>query len=116
MGSGAPNSIPTIDIGDFLSPTATEVQKQKVVDNVRHACTTYGFFHAVGHGVTVKEQQEMLDCTKKFFSLSEKEKMEVWVGKSMGKSLRGYEPSLIQVHHKGLLPDTKEVITTTHIP
>ncbi|CEJ81466.1 hypothetical protein VHEMI01588 [[Torrubiella] hemipterigena] len=108
MGSVGTDSIPTVDISAFISPTATEQEKQRVVDQVRHAATTYGFMHAVGHGVSVEEQKEMLNCTKKFFDLPMDQRMEVHVGKSMGKSLRGYEPSLIQVHHKGLLPDTKE--------
>ncbi|KAH0600353.1 hypothetical protein MHUMG1_01349 [Metarhizium humberi] len=108
MGSKTPDAIPTIDISDFISPTSTEAQKQAVVDNVRHACTTYGFFQAVGHGVTVDEQKEILDCTRRFFALPEEDRMEVCVSKSMGKSLRGYEPPLIQTHHKGLMPDIKE--------
>lgn len=109
MGSKTPDAIPTIDISEFISPTSTEAQKQAVVDNVRHACTTYGFFQAVGHGVTVDEQKEILDCTRRFFALPEEDRMEVCVSKSMGKSLRGYEPPLIQTHHKGLMPDIKEV-------
>jgi hypothetical protein len=35
--------------------------------------------------------------------------MDVWIGKCMGKSHRGYEPSGIQTHKEGLKPDTKEV-------
>ncbi|KXT00050.1 hypothetical protein AC578_4874 [Pseudocercospora eumusae] len=102
-----PVSIPTIDISPFLaddsSPAAAEV-----VASVRDACREYGFFYLMGHGVPEEKRQEVLECTRKFASLSEEEKMEVWVGKCMGKSFRGYEPPALQLHQEGLLPDTKE--------
>jgi hypothetical protein len=102
-------SIPTIDISAFTSPTASEQEKRAVVEAVRHACTTYGFFQLVGHGVSLEMQEGMLERTRRFFALPMEERMEVSVSKSMGRSFRGYEPPLIQTHHEGLLPDTKEV-------
>jgi isopenicillin N synthase-like dioxygenase len=109
MGSLPPDNIPTVNISAFLDPNASEQAKNEVVENVRDACTTYGFFHMTGHGVTDKMRQGMLECTKRFFDLPMDDRMEVCVQKSMGRSFRGYEPPLIQTHHEGLLPDTKEV-------
>ena len=103
------NRIPTIDISPYLSSNASQQSLDDVVEAVRHACTTYGFFYLVGHGVPVGEQERMLDCTRKFFELPLEERMELWIGNSMEKSNRGYEPSGIQTHQKGLLADTKEV-------
>lgn len=105
----APESIPTIDISAFTSPTASEQEKREVVEAVRHACATYGFFQLAGHGVPLAMQEGMLERTKRFFALPMEERMDVSVSKSMGRSFRGYEPPLIQTHHEGLLPDTKEV-------
>lgn len=51
----------------------------------------------------------MLDCARLFFNkLSYDERMELWIGKSMGKSNRGYEPSELQTHDNVLRADTKE--------
>ena len=102
-------AIPTIDIGPWLSADASQQAKDDVVKQVSLACSTYGFFNLVGHGIPVEAQKRAWEASKKFFDLPLDEKMEVSVDKSMGKAFRGYEPSLIQTHQEGLLPDTKEV-------
>lgn len=112
MAEAPPAYIPTVDIGAWLNPDSSEADKQHVVDQVHHAATTYGFFQIVEHGVTPETRQNILDLTKRFFALPIEERMSVSVSNSMGQSFRGYEPSLIQTHHKGLLPDTKEVFIT----
>ncbi|KAI1364067.1 hypothetical protein F5Y08DRAFT_353761 [Xylaria arbuscula] len=99
--------IPTVDISPFVNNAPAKALLD-VVKAMRHACTTYGFFYLVGHGITLEEQNRALDCAKLFFTLSEEEKMDVWLKKCLGKSHRGYEPPGIQTHQKGLLPDTKE--------
>ena len=103
------NTIPTIDISPWLNPNGSQRARDGVVQAVSQACSTYGFFNLIGHGVPVEAQQKIFECTKKFFDLPLEEKMEVSVDKSLGKSFRGYEPSKIQTHQDGLLPDTKEV-------
>ncbi|KAK7716321.1 hypothetical protein SLS64_003473 [Diaporthe eres] len=51
----------------------------------------------------------MLECARLFFNkLSYEERMELWIGKSMGKSNRGFEPSGLQTHDNELRADTKE--------
>ena len=69
MADAPAEKIPTIDIGSWLSADSSEADKQRTVDEVHHAATTYGFFQAVGHGVTWETRQQMLDLTKRFFSL-----------------------------------------------
>ena len=105
----APEQIPTIDISPWLIEGSSERDKQHVVDQMHHAATTYGFFQAVGHGVSSETRQEIFDVTKRFFSLPLEDRMEVSIHKSIGQAFRGYEPSLLQTHRAGLLPDTKEV-------
>ena len=109
MGSLDAETIPTVDISPFVSSNASQESLDDVVQAVRHACTTYGFFQLVGHGVSRESQAEILECAKRFFELPMEEKMEVQLKNSMGKSFRGYEPPGIQVHQKGLKADTKEV-------
>ncbi|RYO87191.1 hypothetical protein DL766_005458 [Monosporascus sp. MC13-8B] len=101
-------AIPIIDISAWLSPSATQKQKDEVVQAMSDACHTYGFFYLAGHGVPVGDQSKMLDCARAFFQLPIEERMELWIGKSMGKSNRGYEPSGLQTHDNVLRPDTKE--------
>jgi len=109
MGSiTPPAAIPTVDISPFFSPGASEAARQAVIEGVSDACHTYGFFNLIGHGVPREALRDALECNKLFFALPEDKKMEVWIGKSVGRSFRGFEPSGIQTHHEGLLPDTKE--------
>ncbi|KAH9885142.1 Clavaminate synthase-like protein [Xylariomycetidae sp. FL2044] len=109
MGSLAETTtIPTINIGAFLDPNSSAEAKRDVVKAVSDACHVYGFFNLVGHGIPQEALREALELNKMFFALPEESKKEVLISKSVGRSFRGYEPSGIQTHHKGLLPDTKE--------
>jgi isopenicillin N synthase-like dioxygenase len=117
MGSNGelpPTAIPTVDISPFLDEQSSQDAKDQVVEAMRDACTTFGFFYLVGHGIPEEDRQKVLDCTKLYFSLPTEEKMETWIGKAMGRSFRGYEPPALQVHQEGLLPDTKEVSCGLH--
>ncbi|KXS94993.1 hypothetical protein AC578_1528 [Pseudocercospora eumusae] len=109
--SEVPSTIPTVDISPYLAHGASPSAVSQVVDDVRHACTTYGFMYLTGHGIPDADMQKILECTRTVSSLPHSEKMKVWIGKSMGKSFRGYEPPGVQVHQRGLLPDTKEAFT-----
>ncbi|KAL7626114.1 hypothetical protein AAE478_002884 [Parahypoxylon ruwenzoriense] len=104
----APDAIPTVNISAFTDPNASAEAKRGVIEAMRHACSTYGFFYLAGHGVSQERQKGIFDCARKFFDLPQEERMDVWIGKSLGKSFRGYEPPGIQTHQKGLLPDIKE--------
>ncbi|OTB20773.1 hypothetical protein K445DRAFT_51093 [Daldinia sp. EC12] len=110
----APDAIPTVDISPFTDPNSSEEAKQGVVNAIRDACTTYGFFYLAGHGVSEEQRSSILQCAKILFDLPREELMEVWIGKSMGKSFRGYEPPGIQIHQEGLLPDIKEGFSIGH--
>ncbi len=103
------NIIPTIDISPWTSSNSSQQALDDVVKQVHDACSTYGFFNLVGHSIPVKAREMVWESSKTFFGLPLEQKMEVSVDKSMGKAFRGYEPSLIQTHQDGLLPDTKEV-------
>lgn len=103
-----PDSIPTVDISDFLAdPTSTKAKE--VVESMRYACSEYGFFYLLGHGIAQADRDKLLGCAKLFGSLSPEQKEEVNVAKSLGMSFRGWEPPALQKHHDEFLPDTKEV-------
>ncbi|KAL4790349.1 hypothetical protein BDV19DRAFT_382360 [Aspergillus venezuelensis] len=108
IGEAEPTTIPTVDISPFLNDQASQDAKDKVVEAMRDACSTFGFFYLVGHGIPEEDRLQILECTKRYFDLPMEEKMETWIGKAMGRSFRGYEPPALQIHQEGLLPDTKE--------
>ncbi|GIK04412.1 hypothetical protein Aspvir_008495 [Aspergillus viridinutans] len=111
MGSNdstPPTSIPTVDMSPWLDEHASPAAKDEVVNSMRNACSTFGFFYLVGHGIPEEDRQAVLECTRKYFALPMEDKMETWIGKAMGRSFRGYEPPALQVHQEGLLPATKE--------
>lgn len=104
-----PTTIPTVNISAALDPKCSPEARSAIVEAVSNACHVYGFFNLVGHGIPTEVLREAFDVNKMFFALSEDEKMDVSIKKSLGRSFRGYEAPGIQIHHKGLLPDTKEV-------
>lgn len=103
-----PKTIPTIDISAWISESS-EVTRNAVVEEVRNACVTYGFFQLVGHGIPLDLQSEVFECAQTLFALPVEEKMEVSIKKSLGLSNRGYEAIQGQTLQTGMLPDLKEV-------
>jgi len=102
------NVIPIIDISPWLWNSSEEA-RMAVVEEVRHACVTYGFFQLVGHSIPLSLQEEVFDCAEALFALPADEKMEVSIKKSLGLSNRGYEAFQGQTLQTGMLPDMKEV-------
>jgi isopenicillin N synthase-like dioxygenase len=101
--------IPTVNIAPWLASDSTHEARRGVVEAIRNACITYGFFQLVGHGVPQELQQKVLQCAEDFFSLPMDEKMVVSQKNAMGKSARGYEVLQGQTLQSGALPDLKEV-------
>lgn len=97
--------IPTIDISPYLEDASTDAAR-RVVDDVRNACMTTGFFSLVGHGIPREMQDGVLDAAKRFFDLplSEKEALRHPLIKN-----RGYEIIGAQTLQEDTLPDLKEV-------
>ena len=63
------HQIPTIDISPYLDPHSSAEAKAKVIDEVKAACSTYGFLQVKGHGVPIEIQRNMLQCCKVLFDL-----------------------------------------------
>lgn len=107
--------VPLVDIAPYIadpsSPTA-----QKVVEQVRNACMTSGFFSLVGHGIPETLQNAVFNGAKAFFALPFEEKDKLDKKLSLGASNRGYEVLGGQALEEGKLPDLKEVSLTWRIP
>lgn len=104
---GSLREIPIIDIDPFLDAAASREAKEKVVDEVKSACSKYGFLQIVGHGVPLESQRGILKCCKTLFDMpvGEKEKLSL----KNSPSRHGYERMKEQVLDKKALADDKEV-------
>jgi isopenicillin N synthase-like dioxygenase len=98
--------IPNIDISAFLDPSSTSSAKSQVVEQVRSACSQYGFLQIIGHGIPLESQRQMLNCCKTLFDLPLRAKEAVSLKNS--PSRHGYEGMREQVLDKTALPDDKE--------
>ncbi|KAK5135421.1 hypothetical protein LTR08_005209 [Meristemomyces frigidus] len=99
-------AVPTIDLGSYLRPNASAEGKAKVIEQVRAACSEYGFFQVIGHGVAVSTQCQMLECCQTLFRLPQEQKEELSLKNSVAR--RGYERIGEQVLDSKALPDQKE--------
>ncbi|KAI1770360.1 Clavaminate synthase-like protein [Hypoxylon cercidicola] len=111
--AAAPFVIPTIDISPYLEDPSS-LASARVVEDVRQACVTSGFFQIVNHGISKELQGAVLKAAETFFALSleEKKKTRHPILKN-----RGYELIGSQALQDGALPDLKEgFYVGQHIP
>ncbi|KIV91841.1 hypothetical protein PV10_06334 [Exophiala mesophila] len=94
--------IPTVDISPYIADS-TSSAAATVVDQIRAACSTSGFFQIVGHGVAKELQSQVVDSAKAVFSLPVEEKL-----KMSGIPGRGYEAIGTQALEEGKPTDLKE--------
>lgn len=99
--------IPNIDISPYLDHSASTEAKQKVVDEVKTACSQCGFLQIVGHGVPLESQRQILKCCKTLFDFPVEEKEKLSLKNS--PSRHGYERMREQVLDNKALADDKEV-------
>ncbi|KAK7304616.1 hypothetical protein VNO77_42500 [Canavalia gladiata] len=66
--------IPTVDLTPFLRED--EDGKKKVMEIITEACSEYGFFQIVNHGVPLDLIKEAMDLSKTFFDYSDQEKSQ----------------------------------------
>lgn len=103
--------VPTVDIAPFIADPET-LEAQEVVDSVRRACTTSGFFQVKGHGLPEEQQRDLFRASQKFYSLSLQEKKKVDIRTTIGR--RGYDALASQSYHAGALPNLKEGFFVGH--
>ncbi|XP_073127583.1 flavonol synthase/flavanone 3-hydroxylase-like [Henckelia pumila] len=66
-------AIPTIDLSPFFK-NSDEDGKNKAKEVIKGACSEYGFFQIVNHGVPVELMSRAIELSKKFFALGDDEK------------------------------------------
>ncbi|RAL04512.1 isopenicillin N synthase family dioxygenase [Aspergillus ibericus CBS 121593] len=97
--------LPSIDITPYLAdPTSTA--GQKVLDEVRAACTSTGFFLLRGHGIPRELQDSLLAGATKFFALPNEVKLNLDAKNNVG--FLGYDPMGSHSYEANVLPDLKE--------
>lgn len=96
-------TVPTIDLSAYLhQPNSSDAEL--VVEQIRSACATSGFFQLIGHGIPESLQKQAFAAAKIFFNLSDEEKKKL-----SGRPGRGYEIIGTQFLEQGKKPDLKEV-------
>ena len=100
-------SVPIIDIGDLRSPELSK--RQRVADDLGHACETIGFLTVVNHGISQDVVDAAFEQMERVFALPDEVKLKgSW---SPDHQNRGYEPVGHQKLDAAALPDAKEAWT-----
>ncbi len=84
-------SLPTLDLRGF---DAHGDERARFLQELRDAARTYGFFYLTGHGVEDRLIQSVVALSRRFFALSEKDKLEIEMVNSphfRGYNRAGYE-------------------------
>ncbi|CAF0789244.1 unnamed protein product [Rotaria sp. Silwood1] len=87
----AQTSLPIIDIGPLLLNDSNDIHQQETAAQLHQACRTWGFFYVKNHGIPMKLQEELIEFSRKFFSLPLENKMQIAMSKG-GRAWRGYFP------------------------
>ena len=98
--------VPTVDIGPYLADPSSPAAEH-ILDDIRRACQTTGFFQIVGHGISRQLQKSIFDAAAAFFALPFDKKKKLDAKTTIGH--RGYDVLASQSYEDGVLPDLKEV-------
>jgi len=86
-------------------------ESAQIIEQVRSACETSGFFQLTNHGVPFKLQESLFKAAESFFTLPYDEKKKLDCKQHLGH--RGYDLLASQSYEPGVLPDLKEVSRPT---
>lgn len=101
-----PFYVPTIDLSLYLKdPSSSEAEK--VIEDIREACLSTGFFLLTNHGLLKSLQKDVFDAAEKFFKLPFEDKKKLDAKTQVGH--RGYDVLASQSYEEGVMPDLKEV-------
>lgn len=82
--------IPVIDISGYLQGPVPDAEKtREIVQSLRSACQSPGFFQIIGHNVSETLRKQLLNEVEQFFALPRDQKQALHRGQS--HCLRGYE-------------------------
>ncbi|CAN4112692.1 unnamed protein product [Withania somnifera] len=74
-------SIPTIDLSSFLLGEKEE-SKKEVTEKIKQACSEYGLFQVINHGVPLNLINQTMELCKEFFHLPYEDKLKFYNDKS----------------------------------
>ena len=81
-------SLPIINNSPFIE-SATLEEKLCVADDISNACTKFGFFYLIGHGIPEDTIVKIRSVAKDFFDLPMQEKLKISIAKC--DQARGYQ-------------------------
>jgi len=99
------NKLPLIDFSGYFHPKSPE-DKAKVIAEVRHAATEFGFFQLKGHGIPLEDQKALMKAMETMFTMPKEEKLKVSFLNNPCR--RGYEQSGDSLRHGDTMVDSKE--------
>lgn len=67
--------IPTVDLSVLFSQDETEA-KRKAFETIFQACSSYGFFQIVNHGIPIEFLKGALELSRTFFHYSDEVKLQ----------------------------------------
>ncbi|PYI02809.1 Clavaminate synthase-like protein [Aspergillus sclerotiicarbonarius CBS 121057] len=82
------DQIPIIDLSTLRSPLLKE--RQQLAREIFNTCTQVGFFYIKNHGIAEDLIASLHEMAHRFFTLSDKQKLDYYIGKS--KKYRGFMP------------------------
>ena len=86
--------IPTIDISPYIDPNASSEARAQVIEDVKSACSYYGFLQVKGHGVPVEMQNGMLESSRILFDLPLEEKYTMSLKNNPARRQANNAPSI----------------------
>tara|TARA_B100001996_G_scaffold317855_1_gene261287 strand:- start:68 stop:1033 length:966 start_codon:yes stop_codon:yes gene_type:complete len=108
--------IPTINVSPLLKSNFNSISAKNTIKKIKKACIDVGFFQVVGHGIDIKEINNICKIGNKFFNSSIKNKNKLapkkW-NKKNKNTYRGYFPNTVN-GKEGL--DLGDLKITPNIP
>ena len=96
--------LPSVDISPYLEDPSSAAAG-RIVDDIREACLSTGFFQLLGHGVPKSLQNSVFQAAAKFFALPLDTKVAL---SAKNPGYRGYDIMASQSYEADVLPDLKE--------
>ena len=90
--------IPTINISPLLNSNFNTLMAKNTIKKIEKACIDVGFFQVIGHGIDIKEINNVCKIGNKFFNSSDDNKNKLapkkWIKKNKN-IYRGYFPNSV---------------------
>ena len=92
------NYIPNIDLSEIISKDLNSDAAKQIAKSIKEASEDIGFFTVTNHGIPISKINNLLKTCKKFFYLSEEDKLKIAPKKwnpNTNTVYRGYFPSSV---------------------